>query len=94
MIINATFNTNKNNLLLLILIYIINTLRTFLIAYYYITSKLVKVFTFMNSYIKKLFFYKNCRGITILLGDFAINLTTAIIVKRKLSLLEAGLKVT
>ena len=71
----------------------INTLRIFLIAYYYIAFKLAETFIFINAYIKKLFFYRNCRKITILLRDFAADLTTTILIKKKISLLETRLKV-
>ena len=70
-----------------------NIFRIFSIVYCYIISKLAKAFIFINNYIKKLFFHDNCRDIIILLDDFTVDLTVAIITKRNISVLETGLKV-
>ena len=81
-IINAIFNINKNNLSLLVIIYIINTLRIILIVYYFIKFEFTNVFLFINNYIKNLFFYNNCRGLAIILNNFATKLIAVIIKKR------------
>ena len=82
MITDITFNINKNNLFLLVLIYITNTLKTILIIYYFIESEFTEIFLFINNYIKNLFFYNDCRDPKILLSDFAVELTVVIIKKR------------
>ena len=81
-IIDITFNINKNDLFLLVLICVINTLKTILIVYYFIESEFIEAFLFMNDYIKNLFFYNDCRGPGVLLGDFAVGLTAAMVKKR------------
>ncbi len=81
-ITNATFNTNKNDLPLSVLICVTNTLRSISIAYYFIEFESIETFLFMNDYMKNLFFYDNCRGPAMLLNDFAAKLTAAIIKKR------------
>ena len=92
-ITNTIFNINKNNLPLLVLIYITNTLRTFLITYYYIISKSAEAFTFINICIRNLFFSSNYRGMTILLGDFTAGLIVAITSKRKITLSKRGINI-
>ena len=81
-IIDITFNINENNLLLLVLIYIINTLKTIFIIYYFIESEFTEIFLFINNYMKNLFFYNDCKDPGILLSDFAAGLIAAIIKKR------------
>lgn len=71
-----------------------NLFRIFFIAYCYIISELTEAFVFMNICIKELFFYGNCRGMIVLLGDFAVGLIIVIVIKRKLFFFEAGFEVT
>ena len=81
-ITNATFNTNENDLSLSVFVYMINTLKSISIAYCFIESESIEIFLFINDYIKNLFFYNNCKGFAMLLNNFVIRLTTAMIKKR------------
>ena len=81
-ITDATFNTNENGLPLSVLVCITNTLKSIPIAYCFIESESTEAFLFMNDCMKDLFFYDNCRGPAVLLGDFAPGLTAAMIKKR------------
>ncbi len=81
-ITDATFNTNENGLPLSVLVCVTNTLRSIPIAYCFIESESTEAFLFMNNCMKDLFFYDNCRGPAVLLGDFAAGLTAAMIKKR------------
>ena len=42
------------------------------IAYCFIESESTAAFLFMNDCMKDLFFYDNCRGPAVILGDFAV----------------------
>ena len=59
-----------------------NTLKTVPIAYCFIESESTQAFLFMNDCMKDLFFYDDCSGPAVLLGDFAAGLTAAMIKKR------------
>ena len=82
MVTDATFNTNENGLPLSVIVCVTNTLRTIPIAYCFIESESTDAFLFMNDCMKDLFFYDNCRGPAVMLGDFAAGLTAAMIKKR------------
>ena len=81
-ITDATFNTNENGLPLSVLVCVTNTLKTVPIAYCFIESESTEAFLFMNDCMKDLFFYDDCRGPGVLLGDFAAGLTAAMVKKR------------
>ena len=81
-ITDATFNTNENALPLSVIICVTNTLMSVPIAYCFIESESTAAFLFMNECMKDLFFYDNCRGPAVLLGDFAAGLTAAMMRKR------------
>ena len=81
-IINVIFNTNENDLSLSIFIYIINTLKSISIAYYFIEFEFIEVLLFMNNCIKNLFIYNNCRKLAMLLNNFVTKLIIIIIKKR------------
>ena len=72
---------------------VINLLRSFLIAYYFIVSESADAFIFMNKYIRELFFYDAYRGPAVILRDFATGLTAAIVVRRQSSLAKIGIEV-
>ena len=81
-ITDATFNTNENALPLSVLVCVTNTLMTLPIAYCFIESESAAAFLFINDCMKDLFFYDNCRGPAVVLGDFAAGLTAAMTKKR------------
>ncbi len=85
-ITDATFNTNENGLPLSVIVCVTNTLRSIPIAYCLIESESTDAFHFMNDCMKDLFFYDDCRGPAVILGDFAAGLTAAM-VKKKMNLL-------
>ena len=88
------FTTNMNKLPLLVIIYVINILRSFSITYYFIISKLVDTFIFINKYIRELFFYNFYREPMVILRDFAMGLIAAIVAKRKITISKRGIEVT
>ena len=75
------FITNINKLFLLVIIYITNTLRSFLIAYYFIILEFINIFIFINKYIRELFFYNSYLGLIVILRDFIIKLIVVIVVR-------------
>ena len=77
------FTININKLPLLVIIYITNILKSFLIAYYFIILKSINMFIFINKYIKKLFFYNSYLGLIVILRNFIIKLIVAIVVRQK-----------
>jgi hypothetical protein len=60
-----TFNTNVLRLLLSVMVGIINTRKTFLLAYCYITSELAKSFDFVVGELTKYVFYNYPKAIVI-----------------------------
>ena len=87
------FTTNINKLPLLVIIYIINTLRSFLIAYYFIILKSIDIFIFINKYIRELFFYNSYLGPIVILKDFTIRLIIIIVVRQKYTISKIGIEV-
>ena len=75
------FTTNINKLPLLVIIYITNTLRSFLIAYYFITLESIDTFIFINKYIRELFFYNSYLGSIVILRNFTIKLIVIIVAR-------------
>ena len=88
------FITNINKLPLLIIIYITNTLRSFLIAYYFITLESIDMFIFINKYIRKLFFYNSYLDPIVILRNFTIGLIAAIVVRQKYTISKVEIEVT
>lgn len=81
---DATFNTNQLNLPLSILVGVTNTMRTFTVAYCYITSESAESFLFLFECLKDLIFHDKCPGPGVILGDFAAGLAAAML-KKKIS---------
>lgn len=78
-------------MLLSILVGITNTISSFPLAYTFISSKSAEAFKFLNAYCKEIFFRDNCPGPTVLLGDFSLGLSAAMVRKAGISVLEAGI---
>lgn len=74
---NATFNINRLNMPLSVLLGIINTGLFFLAAYYYISFESKKSFLFIFAYMQELMFYDKCPDSYIILGDFAAGFEAA-----------------
>ena len=79
---DATFNTNKLNLPLSVVVGVTNTGLTFPVAYCYITSESAECFTFLLDCMKNLIFDDECHGPRVKLGDFAAGLSAAMQRKR------------
>lgn len=88
---DATFNTNKLNMPLSILLGITNMISSFSVAYTFISSESVKTFKFINTYCKELFFYDNCLGFAMMFGDFSLGLSSVMIKKGAISMVEASI---
>ena len=74
---DATFNTNELNMPLSVLIGTTNLGRSFPVAYCFISSESAEAFTFMWACLKELFFYDDCPGPAVILGDFSLGLGAA-----------------
>lgn len=79
---DATFNTNQLNLPLSTLVGVTNTMRTFTVAYCFITSESAESFLFIFKCLQDLIFYDECPGPGVILGDFAAGLVAAMLKKR------------
>lgn len=86
--IDAIFNTNTLNILLLILIEITNTMSSFLLAYTFIFSEFAEVIKFVNACCKELFFWDDCLGLVVMLRDFSLDLLVAIVRKAGISIVK------
>ena len=78
----------------MVIIYITNIIKSFLIAYYFIILKSANIFIFINKYIRELFFYNFCLGPIVIFKDFTIGLIAVIVIKKKVSINKIGIKVT
>jgi len=67
------FNTNKLHLPLSVIVEIINTFKTFSIAFCFITFKLTEAFEFVNTQLKKLMFY-DCSDSAVIVENFSKSL--------------------
>ena len=74
---DATFNTNRLNMPLSVLLGITNTGLSFPAAYCYISSESRESFLFMFACMQELMFYDKCPGPYVILGDFAAGLGAA-----------------
>lgn len=72
-----------------ILIGITNTISSFPLAYTFIFSESAEAFKFVNAYCKELFFQDDCLGPTVILGDFSLGLSAAMVRKAGISVVEA-----
>lgn len=88
---DATFNTNELNMPLSILLSVTNTMSSFPVAYTFISSESAEAFKFINAYCKELFFWDDCPGPAVMLGDFSLGLSAAMIKKAGISMMEAGM---
>ena len=70
---DAMFNTNKLHLSLSVIVEIINTFKTFSIAFCFIISELTETFEFVNTQLKKLMFYDRSDP-AVIVEDFSKNL--------------------
>ena len=85
---DAIFNINKLCLLLSIIVGIINTSKTFLLVYCYITSESAKSFDFVAGELTKYVFY-DCLEAAVIYADFAKGLGAAIAAR---TLCESGVE--
>lgn len=76
---DATFNTNRLNMPLSVLLGITNTGSSFPAAYCFISSESKESFLFMFAGMKELMFYDQCVGPNVILGDFAAGLGAAMV---------------
>ena len=88
---DATFNTNELNMPLSILVGITNTMSSFPLAYTFISSESAEAFKFVNACCKELFFWDDCPGPAVMLGDFSLGLSAAMVRKAGISVVEAGM---
>ena len=58
-------------------------------AHCYVTSESKKAFTFIFDCLKDLFFY-DCQGPSVIVGDFALGLSTAMAAKRTATVAAEG----
>lgn len=88
---DAAFNTNELNISLSILIGITNTMSSFPLAYTFISSESTEAFKFLNACCKELFFWDDCPGPVVMLDDFSLGLSAAMVRKAGISVVEAGI---
>ena len=80
-------------MLLSLLLGVINTLRFFPVAYYFVSSESAEVFIFINVCLQNLFFHNDCPGSTVNIEDFSVGLTIAMLQKQELSRSDADMKI-
>lgn len=76
---DARFNINELEMPLSDWIGITFTIFTFLFAYCFITSESTSAFAFINKSLKNLFFFDDCQGLLVILGDFFVGLSQAML---------------
>ena len=76
---DATFNTNRLNMPLSVLLGITNTGSSFPAAYCFISLESKESFLFMFACMEELMFYDQCVGPNVILGDFAAGSGAAMI---------------
>lgn len=76
---DATFNTNRLNMLLSVLLGIKNTGSSFPAAYCFISSESKDSFLFMFACMEELMFHDQCVGPNVILRDFAVRLGVAMV---------------
>lgn len=90
---DATFNTNELRMPLSGLIGITNTMSTFPVAHCFITSESTSAFVFINECLKDMFFFDDCPGPAVMLGDFSAGLSQAMLKTIQKSRSEAGMSI-
>lgn len=76
---DATFNTNRLNMLLSVLLGITNTGSSFPAAYCFISSEAKDSFLFMFACMEEFMFHDQCVGPNVILRDFAVRLGVAMV---------------
>lgn len=76
---DATFNINELRMPLSGLIGITNTMSTFPVAHCFIKSESTPAFVFINECLEDLFFFDDCPGPAVMLGDFSVGLSQAML---------------
>ena len=74
-----------------ILVGVTNTMVSFPVAYTFIYSESSEAFKFVNACCKELFFWEDCPGPSVMLGDFSLGLTAAMARNASISIVEAGM---
>ena len=90
---DATFNTNHLNMLLSLLLGVTNTLKSFSVAYCYVSSESSEAFMFINACLQDLYFYDDCPGPAVIIGDFSAGLSSAMLQRQKTSRSDAGMDI-
>jgi len=75
---DAMFNTNKLCLSLSVIVEIINTFKTFSIAFCFIISESTEAFEFVNTQLKKLMFYDHSDS-AVIVEDFSKGLDAVMV---------------
>ena len=88
----ATFNTNQLNLPLSVPVGKSNLNKTFHVAYCVITSESAEAFAFITQCMNDLFFYDNCSGPSVTVGEFSSGLSADVLRQTKQSRTEAGMQ--
>lgn len=88
----ATFNTNELNIPLSILLGVTNTLASFLVAYCFMSSEYADAFIFIHACCEEIFFWDNCLGPEVIVEDFSLGLSTAMVKTTQTTMAEAGME--
>jgi len=75
---DVMFNTNKLHLPLSVIVEIINTFKTFSIAFCFITSESTEAFEFVNTQLKKLMFYDHSNS-AVIVENFSKSLNAVMV---------------
>lgn len=86
---DTTFNTNELNMPLSIFVGITSTMFSFSLAYTFISSKSAEAFKPVNAYCKEFSFWDDCPGPAVILGDFSLGSSLAMVRKAGISVVEA-----
>ncbi len=60
-------------------------------AYTFIYSESAEAFKFVNAFCKELFFWDDCPGPSVMLGDFSLGRSAAIAKNAGISIVEVGM---
>ena len=85
---DVIFNTNKLNMPLSKLLGVTNTMSSFPVAYALIFSESAKAFKFINACCKELFFEDNWPCLSVMLRDFSLRFSLAMVKKTGISMVE------
>lgn len=89
---NATFNTSELNMPLSILLGVTNTLASFSVAYCFKSFESADAFIFIHACCNEIFFWDNCPGPEVMLGDFSLGLSAALAKTTQTTMAEAGME--